>query len=365
MIRLFCLIYFAGFVAGGVVFKTSSGGCATPIATEAECMAVGNFQAETPGALSHAPTGCYKMGQFVKWDADANNTGDCTVMVNCVCDDGANTTPPPTVMIAAPNPTVNITPPPTPQILSTPPPTPIIIVTTTGDHDTWKVITSDETCDNILTADECQNAANHLGLGDGSVVDDNQTGASWDPPFCYYEWGQVKFNNGGTNTGGCTSVDMCLCAADIVYAQIESGPECGAFDVITTVGECFAAAKRVIHSDSAMPIVDDSSSANDPPYCYYEAGELKFNESGSNTGECSENDVCICKFEEQDVVKTVVDELMSFPNVQEVRIEHIHEEDAPNENTVDVSLFLKVHADCPHDQACTNASVTLRRLLGE
>ena len=34
---------------------------------------------------------------------------------------------------------------------------------------------------------------------------------SYDPPFCYYEGGVLKFNVGGTNLGLCTARDVCLC----------------------------------------------------------------------------------------------------------------------------------------------------------
>lgn len=364
MIRMLSLIYFVGFVAGGIVFKSSGGGCDAGMdLTESECELVQTgFQSESSGALSYAPSKCYKMGITVKWDADANNTGGCGAMVSCVCSDGIAVTPPPTVSIA-PAPTVAmVAPPPTVAVISTPPPTPFIIVTTTGHEDTYKIITSSEKCENIVTMDECLEAANALGVGKGEVKDDRQSNATWDPPFCYVEHGDVKFNTGG-NTGPCNNVDNCICRAAIVYAQVDSGNNCNGFDVITTAGECFTAGKKVLPS-AMPPIMDNANSDVDPPYCYFESGQLKFNGSGDNTGACSENDICICKFEEEDVVATVVDELSKFPGVQEVRIDHVHEEDSPNENTVDVSLFLKVYADCPNDTACTNEQ-TARRLLGE
>ena len=35
------------------------------------------------------------------------------------------------------------------------------------------------------------------------------------------------------------------------------------------------------------------SMSNHPPFCYYEGNELKFNE-GSNSGECTDSDLCLC-----------------------------------------------------------------------
>ena len=43
------------------------------------------------------------------------------------------------------------------------------------------------------------------------MVDDGQNGVSYDPPFCYFEGGSLKFNSLGTNTGPCTASDNCLC----------------------------------------------------------------------------------------------------------------------------------------------------------
>ena len=58
---------------------------------------------------------------------------------------------------------------------------------------------------------ECETAAQELGLSDTTVVDDGQNGVSYDPPYCYFEGGSLKFNFLGTNTGSCTTSDNCLC----------------------------------------------------------------------------------------------------------------------------------------------------------
>ena len=78
---------------------------------------------------------------------------------------------------------------------------------------------SGATCKYIKTLSECEDAARELqsakGLIDLSAEDDGQTGVSYDPPYCYYESGTLKFNYGGTNTGSCSTTDKCLCHEDI------------------------------------------------------------------------------------------------------------------------------------------------------
>ena len=67
------------------------------------------------------------------------------------------------------------------------------------------------TCDYITTPNECEIAALQLGLSDISATDDGQNGVTYDPPFCYFEGGILKFNFGGTNKGTCGSYDKCVC----------------------------------------------------------------------------------------------------------------------------------------------------------
>ena len=61
---------------------------------------------------------------------------------------------------------------------------------------------------------ECADAAKFLGLSDTSVSDDYQNGVSYDPPYCYFEGGSLKFNQ-GNNYGSCSSSDMCLCKSTL------------------------------------------------------------------------------------------------------------------------------------------------------
>ena len=69
------------------------------------------------------------------------------------------------------------------------------------------------TCDRIRTTSECEAAALQTGLTDITVENDNQNGVTYDPPYCYFEGGSLKFNINGTNTGSCTPTDKCLCIA--------------------------------------------------------------------------------------------------------------------------------------------------------
>ena len=69
----------------------------------------------------------------------------------------------------------------------------------------------------ITSQSDCSAAAQYLKLSDTSAQYDGQkNGVSYDPPFCYFELGALKFN-GGRNTGSCTQIDQCLCASAGVY----------------------------------------------------------------------------------------------------------------------------------------------------
>ena len=63
---------------------------------------------------------------------------------------------------------------------------------------------------NITSPAECSEQAQLMGFHDVTATDDGQTSVSFDPPWCYYEDGSLKFN-AGSNTGICTLGDICLC----------------------------------------------------------------------------------------------------------------------------------------------------------
>ena len=78
-------------------------------------------------------------------------------------------------------------------------------------------------CDFVRSASECESAAHELGLSDVTVFDDGQNGAFHDPPFCYFEGEILKFNDLGTNTGHCTTYDVCLCRENDFCAKTPCG----------------------------------------------------------------------------------------------------------------------------------------------
>ena len=73
------------------------------------------------------------------------------------------------------------------------------------------IVDSDIVCHFIKSASECESAAHALGLSDVTVTDDGQDGVTYDPPFCYFEDGSLKFNSMASNTGPCTTIDQCIC----------------------------------------------------------------------------------------------------------------------------------------------------------
>ena len=80
------------------------------------------------------------------------------------------------------------------------------------------VMRSQDNCPNgteLKSLLACSAAAAYLELPDTSASSDGQHSAYYsmnsDPPFCYFEGGELKFNE-GSNTGNCSDTDMCLCA---------------------------------------------------------------------------------------------------------------------------------------------------------
>ena len=71
----------------------------------------------------------------------------------------------------------------------------------------------------ITSLSACSAAAQYLKLPDTSATSDGQNGVSYDPPFCYYEGGELKFNGGG-NIGSCSNSDQCVCSAAGVCVRI-------------------------------------------------------------------------------------------------------------------------------------------------
>ena len=76
----------------------------------------------------------------------------------------------------------------------------------------YTMVTSGSTCERVTSKAECEEAARQLGLSDTTADDDGQDGVNYDPPFCYFESGSLKFNSLATNTGPCTTSDQCICS---------------------------------------------------------------------------------------------------------------------------------------------------------
>jgi len=78
------------------------------------------------------------------------------------------------------------------------------------------VTSKSASCSPITSEVLCGHAACKVRLaGPGTKASDDRqpSGKSYDPPWCYYEQGKVKFNVGGTNTGKCKRLDKCICKA--------------------------------------------------------------------------------------------------------------------------------------------------------
>ena len=78
----------------------------------------------------------------------------------------------------------------------------------------YKLVTSGSPNCNLSSLAECSAAATALGLSDTTASDDNQSGVSHDPPYCYVEGGTLKYNSNGLNTGDCSSSENCICRKD-------------------------------------------------------------------------------------------------------------------------------------------------------
>ena len=157
---------------------------------------------------------CYYENRRLKFNEGA--WGRCTLWDQCLCGGAA---PPPPNPPPPPSPrpppwwwSREKPPPPSP---SPPPPTlsppspPVMPLPSsiTGFH--MRVTGSCPT--SIGSLEMCSVAATSLKLSDTSASLDGQpNGVSYDPPYCYFERGALKYND-GANSGRCTRYDQCLC----------------------------------------------------------------------------------------------------------------------------------------------------------
>lgn len=159
---------------------------------------------------------------------------------------------------------------------------------------------SDEGYAPVKDMKECGDAAKALGFAKTVARDDKQESVKYDPPYCYYENGRLKFNKSGKNTGKCKKADKCLCEKVEVptYVKRTTGA-CSdrGYDPIKSLKECTKAGLKLGLISGDDEAKDDGQSyttyAWDPPFCYYEFGQLKYNPKG-NTGPCKEGDICLC-----------------------------------------------------------------------
>ena len=74
------------------------------------------------------------------------------------------------------------------------------------------ILRTSGTCDTTLTRlSDCSAAAAVLGFLDQTAADDGQSRVDYDPPGCYYEADELKFNAAMDNLGNCSPSDQCLC----------------------------------------------------------------------------------------------------------------------------------------------------------
>lgn len=157
----------------------------------------------------------------------------------------------------------------------------------------YTIWTSGQCATPIQSLAGCSQAAIALGLSDTTASGDGQNGATRDPPYCYWENNQLKFNS-GSNTGGCSNRDRCICAGvgpplpppppvpappPLPHPPGAAPPPASYFiqttgscaDPVTTIAECAVAAQAVYPRDTTP--TDDNQGAGhpnqafDPPYC--------------------------------------------------------------------------------------------------
>lgn len=156
----------------------ASGSCTSPVLRKQECSAAAlalgldDMSASPDGqdGVSFDPPFCYFESASLKFNSGGSNRGSCTASDLCICT-GASERP-----------------------------------------GAYELRPSGHCVHPITRIRDCSAAATALGLSDANASADGQSGAPHDPPYCYVENGLLKFNSGGSNTGRCTSKDLCLCA---------------------------------------------------------------------------------------------------------------------------------------------------------
>jgi len=99
-----------------------------------------------------------------------------------------------------------------PTPMPTPAPTPVPTPPTPAPPVRFELKKSGTCGASVTVLTECGTAAKELGLADTTPSDDGQNGVIYDPPYCYFEGGSLKFNSNGNNQGSCSTTDQCLCS---------------------------------------------------------------------------------------------------------------------------------------------------------
>ena len=73
----------------------------------------------------------------------------------------------------------------------------------------YDLVTSGSSCERITSKDDCELAAEELGLDDTTAGEETESDY---PPYCYLTFdGDLWFNNNGDSTAECTQSSRCIC----------------------------------------------------------------------------------------------------------------------------------------------------------
>ena len=181
--------------------------------------------------------------------------------------------------------------------------------------ETWEVDntlwTSGDCPQHVMSLSDCSEAAAALGLSDTTAINDNQNGASDDPPYCYFE-GPAS----ACDTSLWSNVDNdVVCGPCEALVKLGNYGTCSAYCSAQQGGlDCVASytdQDDTCHHGSDNNGCDHQPSSSDdickcatpgptPP------GALKFNSNGQNTGSCTFNDQCLCTAGFKDVDVSLV-----------------------------------------------------------
>ena len=76
----------------------------------------------------------------------------------------------------------------------------------------YRIVEDAMPCEYVMSHSECEVAAKALGLADITASYDLGFFPTDHPPFCYFEYERLYFNEFGTNNGSCSYSRNCLCS---------------------------------------------------------------------------------------------------------------------------------------------------------